>query len=560
MVTKQRKGFKRGILAAALAAFLAVGAKAGAEEIKIGTKTEPFTLEATLAMDSLGAVNDLGQAIPNVDLGVYGEYNFDSGYKLIGDFEMENTSPRKAVLAFGHPHVYLGAKWENLSGETSMLEDANLFKLEMGLRDIAEFLDISSFLAYTSIPNMKTRWKKYTYDDQPIEDYYNTPLQLFSAGIEGITKPKFELKNSILSPWISGKILSNGAWAQNTENIDPDYDVSSFAWAFNHFNIGLGADFSTKYFDIGLENYWEGNYDPFMSGTKHKAKIGFHNKEDFLKYSFTANPQFNWLGWPANWDLQSDIDFRFHFTPEVYVKGNLNMNHSTIEDPNFTAALGYLNKDGTNIELFFNLQSQMVGIALSSRNLGNKLERYSKEPFVEIAPSNANFYSINHDSTKIHEDWGEDVSNVISKIRPYSSDYNSAMKEISRYASYFSYDSDDHPGTYTAEQEHDIGSGVCRDTNGVLLPTVINGVLESKGYKSWGRVLFGPYVGHAVTIIKKPNKRYDVMNYDDVYFLDAKTEQEAIDSIYPGAYAYDGGKYSETAQRVINALEESIWR
>jgi len=70
----------------------------------------------------------------------------------------------------------------------------------------------------------------------------------------------------------------------------------------------------------------------------------------------------------------------------------------------------------------------------------------------------------------------------------------------------------------------------------------------------------GPYVGHALTIIKKPNKKYDVMNYDDVYFLDAETEREAIDSVYPGAYAYDGGKYSETSQRVINALEESVWR
>ena len=84
--------------------------------------------------------------------------------------------------------------------------------------------------------------------------------------------------------------------------------------------------------------------------------------------------------------------------------------------------------------------------------------------------------------------------------------------------------------------------------------------MGSKRYQSWGKALFGPSVGHAITIIKKPNGKYDVIKYDGVYFLDAETEREAIDKVYPGAYAYDGGKYSETSQRVINALEESVWK
>ena len=550
MTFKQRKGFRNAILAAALGLFLAGGIKTGAEEIKLEKKAEPFSLETTLSYDGIG-----GESF-NADISASGEYKFDSGYKILGDLTIGNGLPTKAVLAAGHPNAYLGMKWENLSGETSLLEGANLFKLETGIRDVADFLNISSFVAYTSMPNMKTRWRRVNNGEEAV---YNTPLQLYTFGVDGIAKPKFELKNnSAITPWLSGKILINGALAQNTELIDPTYDDSSFAWAFNHFNVGLGADFSMKWFDLGLENYWDGNYNPFMSGTKHKIKVGFHDKENFLRYAFTMNPQFNWLGWPANWDLQSDVDFRFHFTPEVYMKGNLNMNHSTIENPNLIAALGYLTKDGANVELFLNLQSKMVGITFSNRNLGNKLERYSKEPFAQISLSDVDLYSHSHDSTKIHNDWGEDVSDAVRTINDNSTDYTSAMQQISKYASYFLWI--DHEGTFTAEQEHDLGYGVCRDTNGILLPTVINGVLGSQGYKSWGKTLMGPYVGHALTIIKKPNGKYDIMEYDDVHFLDAKTEQEAIDRVYPGAYAYDGGTYSETSQRVINALEESVWK
>ncbi len=548
---KRRKGLRNTILAAALMAFLAGGVKAGAEEIKLEKKTEPFSLETTFSVDSIGEETSCA------DLNIAGEYNFNSGFKALGELEVENGLPTKAVLAVGHPKMYLGAKWENLSGETSLLEDANLFKLETGITDIADFLNLSSFVAYTSIPNMKSR------------RFYDTPLQLYTFGTDGIIKPKFKLKNSTITPWLSGKILINGPIAQNTETIDKSYDDSSFAWAFNHFNVGLGADFSTKNFDLGLENYWDGNYIPFMSGTKHKIKAGFHDKENknLLSYAFTMNPQFDWLGWPANWDLQSDIDFRFHFIPELYMKGNLNMNHSTTENPNLIAALGYLNKNGTNIELFLNLQSKMAGITFSNRNLGNKLERYSKEPFKEISLSDVDGYSPNPFTTDvtleqrvetIHEIYGEDVSNAVDYIRSNSADYNSAIQQVSKYASYFAYRN--HEGTYTAEQEHDLGEGVCRDTNGVLLPTVINGVLGSEGYRSWGKSLWGPYIGHTLTIIKKPNRKYDVMNYDNIYFLDAKTEQEAIDRVYPGAHAYDGGTYSETSQRVIKALEESVWK
>jgi hypothetical protein len=552
MAFKQRKRFRNTILATALLAFLAGGIKAGAEEIKIKKKTEPFSLETTLTYDSIG------ENTFNFDLSAFGEYQFDSGYKILGDLEIENGLPTRAVLAAGHPNMYLGAKWENLSGETTLLEDANLFKLETGIRDVADFLNISSFVAYTSIPNMKTRWRRINNGEE--EEIYDTPLQLYTFGVDGIAKPKFKLKNSTITPWLSGKLLVNGSLAKNTEEIDPSYDVFSFEWAFNHFNVGLGADFSTKNFDFGLENYWEGSYNPFFSGTIHKARATLHDKENKnnLGYTFSINPQFNWLDWPVIFDLQSEIDLKLSLPSGIYLKSIAEINHSNFENSNLITALGYLDKNGTNIELFCNLQSKMAGITLSNRNLGNKLERYSKEPFAEIAPFPMDVYTSPNNPTKIHDDWGEDVSDAVRTIKGNSTDYNSSMQEISKYASYFRWV--DHEGTFTAEQEHDLGYGVCRDTNGKLLPTVINGVLGSKRYQSWGKALMGPYVGHALTIIKKPNKKYDVMNYDDVYFLDAETEREAIDSVYPGAYAYDGGKYSETSQRVINDLEESVWR
>ena len=206
------------------------------------------------------------------------------------------------------------------------------------------------------------------------------------------------------------------------------------------------------------------------------------------------------------------------------------------------------------------------------KELRNNKERYSKDEFYKMKPSFRDLSSytiikdengdgeINHyDNAKlILDSYGPNISNVVNYIKSNSTDYKSAMQEISEYASYFKYR--EHMGTFSAEKEHDEGYGVCRDTNGILLPTVINGVLGSQGYKSWGKGFFGPYIGHALTIIKKPNNRYDIMDYENVYFLDAKTEQEAIDKVYPGAHAYDGGKYSETSQRVINALEESVWK
>jgi hypothetical protein len=505
------------------------------------SQEKPFSLETTLTAENPGENFNTG-------FDIRGEYNFKEEYKILGELEVENNLPKKAIFATGNKNMYLGAKWENLSNETSLLEDANLFKLETGMRDVAGFLNLSSFAAYTQIPNMKTRW------------IYETPLKIYTFGIDGIVKPKFELENLTIMPWLSGKILINGPIAQNTEYLGTVYDDSSLTWAFNHLNVGLGADFLTKNFDFGLENYLDGNYYPFMPGTIHKARAKLHDKENknSLEYVFLMNPQFSWLGWPANWDLQSEIDLKLSLPSGIYIRGIGNINHSNFENSNLTAVLGYLDKSGSNLEFFYNLQNKLIGITFSSKGLGNCKNRYSKEPFEELVHSRSDIYTFSHDSTRIHDDWGENVSDVINKIKSKTGNYNSAMQEISRYVSYFDYI--DHEGTYTAEQEHDLGSGVCRDTNGVLLPTVINGVLGSRGYKSWGEVLFGSYIGHAITIIQKPNNRYDIMDYNRVYYLDAKTEQEAIDRVYPGAYAYDGGKYSTSSERVINALEESVWR
>jgi len=513
---------------------------------EIQEKKQPFSLETTLTAQN-PAENF------NSNFNISGEYNFDAGYKIRGELEIENNLPSKAVLAAGNPNIYLGAKWENLSLETTLLKDANLFKLELGVRDIANFLNLSPFVAYTSIPNMKTRWTAY--------GGFDTPLQLYTFGVDGIAKPKFELKKSTITPWISGKILINGPIAKNTEWIYPTYDDSSFAWAFNHFTVGLGAELNSKNLDLGLENYWDGSYYPFMSGTIHKARAVLHDEKNknSLGYAFTANPQFNWLGWPANWDLQSEIDFKLSLPSGIYLKSISEINHSNLGKSNTITVLGYSSKTGNNLELFYNLQDKLLGITLAMKELGNNKERYSKDEFYKMKPSFRDLYSSEGDHSGIIPGfYGENISNVVNYIKSNSTDYKSAMQEISEYASYFKYR--EHVGTFSAEKEHDEGYGVCRDTNGILLPTVINGVLGSQGYKSWGKGFFGPYIGHALTIIKKPNNRYDIMDYENVYFLDAKTEQEAIDKVYPGAHAYDGGKYSETSQRVINALEESVWK
>ncbi len=538
--------FKKAMSVLALMTFLAGGVKSGAEETQI---EKPFSLETTLRTETV--IEN-----PNTDLSISGEYVFDSGYKILGKLKIENNLPTKAVLATGNSNIYLGAKWQNLSLETSFLERASLFKIETGIRNIGNFLDFSSFFARTLIPNMKAGIR-YELNGEDGIYYYDTPLDFYTIGFNSAIKPEFKGKNFTITPWLSGKILVNKL-TQNEEWIDE----SPFALPFNHFNAGLGIDFTTKYFDFGLENYLEGNYYPFLSNITNKARMVLHDREkrNSLGYAFSINPQFNWFGWFRNLYLQSDIDLRLNLLSGIYIKGIGNINHTNFENSNLIAVLGYLDKSGNNLELFYNLQNKLFGITLSMKSLGNSKDRYSKDKFSEIVPS---FFDI-HSSipnlvgnvSEIHRIYGEDVSDAVNYMKNVTGNYKSAMSEISRYASYFSYKK--HEGTFTSEQEHDLGYGVCRDTNGILLPTVINGVLENQGYKSWGRGFTGPYVEHALTIIRKPNGRYDAMNYDNVYFLDAKTEREAIDKVYPGACIYDGGEYSETAQRVINALEESI--
>ena len=568
MEFKQRKGFRNVIpaIALTLASFLA-GNKASAEEIKVENKTEPFSLETTLIANEEDATGNL-----NGNVEFAGEYNFDDGYKVLGDLRIENGKPTKTVLAAGNDKFYAGTKWQDLSNETTLLENANLFKLEAGIRNIADFLDISSFLAYTSIPNMRTRWRGYVdYLGEEAESYYETPLQLYTLGVDVKLKHKFKIKESDLTPWFSAKGILNTASAEirnsylgDTSDIDDDYDDNSFAWAFNHFNLGLGGELSTRNFDLALENYADGNYYPILLGTEHKIKASLHDKDkrSYLGYAYTINPHFNWLGWPATFDSESEINFKLNLSSGLYLKGIGSRNHSTLEN-NLIAVLGYSDKGGNNAELFYNLQDKMIGISISNKELGSRKDRYSDRDFAEMSPSSYDIDSpIPWDAgnvERIHNIYGENVSDVINYIKSRSGgNYYVAMAELSKYASYFRWK--DYKGTFSPEKTHDTGYGVCRDTNGRLYPTVINGVLQSQGYKSWGRELWGPYIGHALTIIKKPNNRYDLMDYENIYFLNAKTEWEAVEEAYPGIHAYGGGEHSESAQRVIDALEESVWR
>jgi len=111
------------------------------------------------------------------------------------------------------------------------------------IQPFSSVLFFSSFVAYTSIPNLRILWTNYS----KYESYYEAPLNLYTLGIDGIAKPIFELKNSAITPWLSWKILLNDSRIRNTEKPNSTYyNDSSSLWAFNHFNVGLGIDLSTK--------------------------------------------------------------------------------------------------------------------------------------------------------------------------------------------------------------------------------------------------------------------------------------------------------------------------
>ncbi len=539
------KWIRKTALAGALA--LSLAGKLPAEELSIKNDTKQFSSEVTASVTP----SEENPYILKANLDASAEYTLKDGNTVSGGLKIENGLPTKAFFATGNDNCYLGAKLQNLSNETTLLKDANLFKIEGGVINAFNFLDLSAFIAETTMPNMKKR-----------------SFWLLTFGLEGTVKPEIKIKDGSLTPWLYGKILFNIPGLLSNYQDPNGFDNSSLTWALNHFNAGLGIDLNAKNFKLSLENYVDGGYlnfyyAPYIN-TIHKLKASIGDRNNFLEYAFKINPIIRfYVGAPTDINLESEVNFKFSSPFGLYLKGMVDINHKFLEDSNLIAALGYSDKNGINAELFYNLQNKTLGLTLSLKEIGNNKEKYSKKSFVKINNSpDPNLYLFDGgslgDVSLIHSIYGNDVSDVIKYIKNKSTDYISAITEIARYASYFKWEN--HTGTFTAEQEHDLGYGVCRDTNGNLLPAVINGVLGDKGYKSWGTGFHGPYLAHDIIVIQKPDGRIDLMDYNFPYFIDAKTTEEAIDIVYPGLSIYDGGRYSETSQRIISALEESVWK
>jgi len=481
----------------------------------------------------------------------------------------------------GNNNFYIGGKFQDLSNEATLLRDAGLWKGEIGTRDLLGFLTTSLFAAKTTMPNMASIWANYFMNSS---DSF-TPLDLTSYGGELKLNPKFDINGFGINPSAFISRIYSTSSAKNTQGIsarvnDPNdklalkVDDSSYAWAFQPTNLGVGLGFSFRRFnvgynvedqiDTGLVN--QGGYDG-TTNLKQEINAGYKGKNLTLEYLLTINNYTNYMGPTVN-VFDSNINAMIKLPANLYLKAMVDINHKFLDESNVIGAVGYSDpKSQTNLEVFYNWQDKTVGISFSTKSLESLFDRdvYSnpEKNFINQSPAEATSIgwepNFPGDVQSLHAEWGNTLQDAIAKIKADSrGDYHTAINEIAKLESHILYQN--HEGTFTASEEYNTGYGVCRDTNGQLLPALINGSLGNKGYSAWGRNLDGSYLMHDVTVIQKPNGKYDLMQYNIYYETNADTEVKAIDSVFPGAYIIGGGQYSPAAQAVIDALQESVWK
>lgn len=503
-----------------------------------------------------------------------------------------SDSITKARLAVGNNDVHVGVKYQNLSGDATLLNNANLWEGEFGTKDLLGFFTGSLFAYTASFPDFIGGWNPSIFG----LDGILTPVKLSGFGLDLKINPKFDIGPVGVSPLLFMRQVNSISSAKNTQ---PLFDIangpvdsngstigdSSFSWPFNRVNMNAGLTLLFKGFDlgynIGLKEAPYGAASDFTSHFEHKINAGYHGKEVDLEYLLTINRFTTYLYAPnvtstsqfvdpKTTSFDSKINFEFKLPWNLYLKSMIDINSGLDEGFNTITALGYSDKkDGLNLELFYNKNDRTVGISFSTKSLEgifnrndytNPQRNYLKQDSVSPSSVNGDFV-FPGDVNTIHSVWGNTLQDAIAKIKSDShGDYHTAINLIERFESYFAYGNPEHNGTLTAPQEYNTGNGVCRDTNGQLLPTVINGVLGNEGYSAWGISILGSYLSHEVTIIKKPNGRYDLMQYNLFYETNAKTVVDAIDAVFPGFYMIGGGRVSPAAQEVLDAVYEGVWK
>ncbi len=454
------------------------------------------------------------------------------------NLEQENNDIKEIGIVGAIKDFYVGISYKDLE-TTNFLKDSDMLKIQMGLRPF-DGLELALTGARIKIP------------DVHYSERYNISSTLTGIVYDMIVSPFINQK---ISPKFSAKVslfLGEPEQSEDLEKLhkvhnDEDYTISC---AFNHFKFGAGATFHFQDFDLELENFLNGNFFAF-NNTNHSLGIKFDDGRNMFVYKFGVDikPSVYEDSTPWKFDLKSDFAGFLQLPKGLYIKTNGNINYSDLKESDFILSTG-ISKNNKEFEVFYNSRTKSVGLMLSTRleKISNKEKYLSKkhEIFERANPDRTyNEYVPWGNTDLIRSVWGENLEQVVSKIKNYQDlcNYISYIKQI------------EHPGIFTAEETHEKGYGQCSDINGRLIPYIISRAL---GDEAWGFGFTGPYIAHAVTIIKDRNGKYDLMDYYNYYNLDADTEWEAVQKVYPGFNTNERGEATFSTQTIIDSLEERM--
>jgi hypothetical protein len=501
----------------------------------------------------------------DLSLPVPGDWNLNFASDVT--FAETSSPPRVNNVDFvlGRDNFYLGASYGDLSTET-LLQGSNIFKVQWGMKP-ADWIDFSVTGAIVNIPNNTVDISSMGYPKSQI------PLTLYAAGENVNMGQKFALNsNWSMFPWLS--IVASEYFAnpqinddfQTMDALSPGFGAQSMGYSFDHLNVKGGVDFDfNEHIKLSYQGTYEGQFYPSFNLT-NMVGVQFHDKDKMnLAYDVSLITKPTWAADgvidPTRNELQFDINGFYLTDFGLYVKGDVSalVNFLTENQFNVTAGVGWKFKDGSDIEAYFNSQfnpedasqNNSVGILYSTK-LDKSVNKESKTRNAFVTSPGISKPNITYSSSPslaaLHAQFGSTLEEAVSNVH--------SEQDLSRLASLITWT--DHDGTYSAKQEYEqTGSGVCRDTNGNLLPYIEARAFNYRNVRSV--VLRGGFISHAVVAIETKDGKFDLRNYDQFYELNAPTAQAAVDAVFPGSYIYDDGTTSTSVQTVRNAVERPLY-
>ncbi len=523
-------------------------------------------LESTLLKEETKKEFDITGSIDNKSFSLDSFLSLGNDWRVnfASDMEYNNGEGRPARinnldLAVGNKHFYIGASYGDLSQDT-FLENSDIMKIQAGLMPL-DWLDFSLTGARVNLPNFQTTNKSITSTQYT----YNIPMELYALGLNVNIGREFDQEKLKLFPWLS---LAGSVYSENPQNTtdynklieNSIYPPETISYPFNHLNIQAGLDVKMDFIDLSYKGEFDGLFQFNFANT---LGLSLHDKERKIELdyytSLITKPQIldSETTAPTRNELKFDMNGFALLPYDFFVKGQVSslVDFMTPTQTNFIVTLGK-KFNGWNIEAYYNSKNNVFGI-LSSTQLDRSTEKESKlrNNFYNIGkPADYDLTtadSANQDLTSLHGAFGNTLEQAVTNIH--------SRQDLSRLLSYIPWS--EHNGTFSAREEYEQrGYGVCRDTNGNLIPYFEKTVF---GNEAFGVSIRGAFLAHEVTIVKdKATGKYNLWDYQSYYNLNADSPEIAVQKVYPGAWMYGDGTVSSTVSTVRNAVERQLydWR